>query len=62
MTARLLPGPRRGAVSIPASKSQAHRLLLCGALGSRVKQGGGQDWTLETLQPVMGAFDIYLDA
>ena len=34
MTARLLPGPRRGAVSIPASKSQAHRLLLCGALGT----------------------------
>ena len=35
--------------------------LLCGALGNRVKEGGSP-WTMETLQPVMGAFDIYLDA
>ena len=27
------PGPRTGRVTIPASKSQAHRLLICAALG-----------------------------
>ena len=27
------PGPRTGCVRIPASKSQAHRLLICAALG-----------------------------
>ena len=31
-TAAVLPGPRTGAVSIPASKSRAHRLLICSAL------------------------------
>lgn len=29
----LLPGQRRGTVAAPASKSHAHRLLICGALG-----------------------------
>ena len=29
----VLPGPRSGSVTIPASKSQAHRLLICAALG-----------------------------
>ena len=29
------PGPRVGCVKIPASKSQAHRLLICAALGTR---------------------------
>ena len=33
MNQTLLPGPRSGAVDIPASKSQAHRLLICAALG-----------------------------
>ena len=33
MNQTLLPGPRSGAVDIPASKSQAHRLLICTALG-----------------------------
>ena len=28
------PGPRTGCVTVPASKSQAHRLLICAALGS----------------------------
>ena len=28
------PGARTGAVRIPASKSQAHRLLICAALGT----------------------------
>ena len=28
------PGARTGAVRIPASKSQAHRLLICAALGA----------------------------
>lgn len=31
----ILPGPRTGSVTIPASKSQAHRLLICAALGQR---------------------------
>ena len=29
------PGPRSGCVTVPASKSQAHRLLICAALGER---------------------------
>ncbi len=33
MTATVSPGPRAGRVTIPASKSQAHRLLICAALG-----------------------------
>lgn len=33
MTASLLPGGRRGTVRVPASKSQAHRLLILAALG-----------------------------
>lgn len=35
MNRRLEPGPRSGGVKIPASKSQAHRLLICAALGER---------------------------
>ena len=31
-TVSVLPGPRTGTVSIPASKSRAHRLLICAAL------------------------------
>ena len=33
MNRRVLPGPRHGSVTVPASKSQAHRLLICAALG-----------------------------
>ena len=33
MIKEIVPGPRSGAVRIPASKSQAHRLLVCAALG-----------------------------
>lgn len=33
MDVTILPGPLAGAVRPPASKSQAHRLLICGALG-----------------------------
>ena len=32
MTRTVAPGPRTGAVQIPASKSQAHRMLICAAL------------------------------
>lgn len=32
MSRTIYPGPRHGRVSIPASKSQAHRLLICAAL------------------------------
>ena len=35
MNRLILPGPRSGNVTVPASKSQAHRLLICAALGSR---------------------------
>ena len=35
MNQTILPGPRTGSVRIPASKSQAHRLLICAALGAR---------------------------
>lgn len=34
MTRLVAPGPRSGSVKIPASKSQAHRLLICAALGT----------------------------
>ncbi len=33
MNYTVLPGMRRGEVTVPASKSQAHRLLICAALG-----------------------------
>ena len=33
MTRKVLPGARTGSVKIPCSKSQAHRLLICAALG-----------------------------
>ena len=33
MNQTVLPGPRTGELYIPASKSQAHRLLICAALG-----------------------------
>ena len=35
MTVTVSPGERSGAVRPPASKSQAHRLLICAALGER---------------------------
>lgn len=38
MTQVLSPGTRTGSVRIPASKSQAHRLLICGALGAETIQ------------------------
>ena len=30
----IAPGPRTGSIRVPASKSQAHRLLICAALGT----------------------------
>ena len=35
MNQTVLPGPRTGSVRIPSSKSQAHRLLICAALGAQ---------------------------
>ena len=35
MNQTVLPGPRTGSMRIPASKSQAHRLLICAALGAQ---------------------------
>ena len=35
MIRRVAPGCRSGCVRVPASKSQAHRLLICAALGER---------------------------
>ena len=47
MNRTLLPGPRTGAVRIPASKSQAHRMLICAALsrtpGHLVLDGFSED-------------------
>ena len=34
MNKTILPGPRSGAADIPASKSRAHRLMICAALGA----------------------------
>ena len=34
MNQTISPGARTGSVCIPASKSQAHRLLICAALGA----------------------------
>ena len=38
MIREVAPGPRSGRVRIPASKSQAHRLLICAALGEKETQ------------------------
>ena len=35
MNQTVSPGPRTGSVRIPASKSQAHRLLICAVLGAQ---------------------------
>jgi len=35
MNVTVAHGPRHGAVTVPASKSQAHRLLICAALGTK---------------------------
>ena len=35
MNQTISPGARTGSVCIPASKSQAHRLLICAALGAQ---------------------------
>lgn len=35
MNQTVSPGPRTGSVRIPASKSQAHRLFICAALGAQ---------------------------
>ena len=46
MTRRILPGSRCGAVTVPASKSRAHRLLICAALSrekSRIRCRGLSD-------------------
>lgn len=47
MNVRLSPGPWAGSVRIPASKSQAHRLLICAALGTHPVRlhldGGSKD-------------------
>ena len=34
MTTTIAPGARSGCVTVPASKSEAHRLLICAALGA----------------------------
>lgn len=61
---RLLELPEEELARLPELlkvRSEMEVKLLCGALGNRVKEGNSP-WTIETLQPVMGAFDIYLDA
>ena len=54
MTRTLSPGPRTGAIQIPASKSQAHRMLICAALSkapSRLELETGS-WDYLVLQPM----------
>ena len=40
MNVTLTPGARSGQIRIPASKSQAHRLLICAALGDAPAAAG----------------------
>ena len=52
MTRTVQPGARSGSVRIPASKSQAHRLLICAALGAApvaLKLDGFSDDILATV-------------
>ena len=52
MTRTVAPGARSGSIRIPASKSQAHRLLICAALGKAPVQlvlDGFSDDILATL-------------
>ena len=52
MTRTVAPGARSGSVRIPASKSQAHRLLICAALGAapvELKLDGFSDDILATV-------------
>ena len=60
MTRRILPGSRCGAVTVPASKSRAHRLLICAALSreeSRIRCRGLSDdiWATVRCLRALGA-------
>ena len=63
----LLPGPVTGTVSIPSSKSAAHRLLICAALGegkTRLKLDGFSDDILATagcLRALGAGIEIHTD-
>ena len=60
MTRRILPGSRCGAVTVPSSKSRAHRLLICAALSreeSRIRCRGLSDdiWATVRCLRALGA-------
>lgn len=57
MDITLAPGERSGSVVIPASKSQAHRLLICAALGERetVIECGGTSADIEATARCLAA-------
>lgn len=57
MDITLSPGERSGSVVIPASKSQAHRLLICAALGERetVIECGGTSADIEATARCLAA-------
>ena len=57
MDITLAPGERSGSVVIPASKSQAHRLLICAALGDRatVIECGGTSADIEATARCLAA-------
>ena len=57
MDITLAPGERSGSIVIPASKSQAHRLLICAALGERetVIECGGTSADIEATARCLAA-------
>ena len=64
MNRTLLPGPRTGAVRIPASKSQAHRMLICAALsrtpGHLMLDGFSED--IEATMQCLRALEAKIEA
>ena len=58
------PGSRTGAVRIPASKSQAHRLLICAALadGETVLERAGTSEDIEATARCLRALGARVQA
>lgn len=57
------PGARRGLVNIPASKSQAHRLLICAALGTEETEliCGGTSTDIEATARCLNALGAQIE-
>ena len=58
MNQTVFPGPRTGSVRIPASKSQAHRLLICAALGADITDDGAGTFRIV---PIAGEMPAHAD-